>query len=945
MNDRYHRTTPYEGNHPMGDRAAEAATTPPADPPTPSVYNSVRQLRADAWSSLAELTRRSALATGADAPPRATADRVEELLRLLTPIENCWAFPGKARLGELRRLHETGDRHRLARYADCLNRALGTDSYRNAPPPQDRPEDAAAEDVPVRDAAARPYFEVLVVGDFDDSEEEALRDELRNQRRADDEFGYELVMAPSFEDAVVTALVNSDVQAVVIRHRFGNRSPHDLQVARTFFEGSAAGAVPEGHRFEERARALGSRLRELRPELDLYLMTEGSVERTAGTLGADFTRVFHAREGLLDLHLSILHGIGERYRTPFFAALRAHSQRPTGVFHALPISRGTSVVTSHWIPEMARFYGLNIFLAETSATSGGLDSLLEPTGPLREAQDLAARTFGARQTYFVTNGTSTANKVVVQALVRPGDIVLVDRNCHKSHHYGLMLAGAHVVYLDAYPLDRYGMYGAVPLAEIKRKLLMLKQEGLLDRVKLLLLTNCTFDGIVYHPARVMEECLALKPDLAFLWDEAWFAFARFHPVYRSRTAMAAARELTERYRDPHYADRYAAHRQQLGAEPDDETLLDGRLLPDPEKVRVRVYATQSTHKTLTSLRQGSMIHVFDQDFRHKAAETFREAYMTHTSTSPNYQILASLDLGRRQGALEGFELVQKQLEQAGVLRDAIEQHPVLSRYLRFLTTPELIPERFRSSGVDQPLRTGLSGMAAAWEEDEFVLDPSRATLHIGLTGIDGDTFKHEYLMDRYGVQVNKTTRNTLLFMTTIGTTRSAVAYLIEVLVKIIEGLEEGIGEMSLRERARHDRRSAALSGRSAALPDFSAFHAGFRPSAHTPEGDLRKAFFLAYDDTRCEYLPADDIADLLAGGREVVSATFVTPYPPGFPVLVPGQVINDAVLRYMAALDTREIHGYRPDTGYRVFTEPALKELFPADAAADDPPGPRQGPE
>ena len=116
---------------------------------------------------------------------------------------------------------------------------------------------------------------------------------------------------------------------------------------------------------------------------------------------------------------------------------------------------------------MVDFYGLEIFLAETSATCGGLDSLLEPTGPLREAQQLAAQAFGSRQTYFVTNGTSTANKIVVQALVQPGNIVLVDRNCHQSHHYGLMLAGAMVTYLDAYPLNQYSMYGAVPLREIK----------------------------------------------------------------------------------------------------------------------------------------------------------------------------------------------------------------------------------------------------------------------------------------------------------------------------------------------------------------------------------------------------------------------------------------------------------------------------------------------
>ena len=102
---------------------------------------------------------------------------------------------------------------------------------------------------------------------------------------------------------------------------------------------------------------------------------------------------------------------------------------------------------------MVGFYGLEVFLAETSATCGGLDSLLEPTGPLREAQELAAAAFGSRRTFFVTNGTSTANKIVVQALVRPGDIVLVDRNCHQSHHYGLVQAGAHVIYLEAYGLN------------------------------------------------------------------------------------------------------------------------------------------------------------------------------------------------------------------------------------------------------------------------------------------------------------------------------------------------------------------------------------------------------------------------------------------------------------------------------------------------------------
>ena len=169
---------------------------------------------------------------------------------------------------------------------------------------------------------------------------------------------------------------------------------------------------------------------------------------------------------------------------------------------------------------------------------------------------------------------------------------------------------------------------------------------------------------------------------------------------------------------------------------------------DPAKARVRVYATQSTHKTLTSLRQGSMIHVFDQDFEQKVSEAFHEAYMAHTSTSPNYQILASLDLGRRQVALEGVELVQRQIENAMQLRDAIDNHPLLNRYMACLRTSDLIPDEFRPSGIEQPLRSGLRNMMADWDADEFVLDPSRITLSIGRTGYDGDTFKREQLMDR-----------------------------------------------------------------------------------------------------------------------------------------------------------------------------------------------------
>ena len=326
-----------------------------------------------------------------------------------------------------------------------------------------------------------------------------------------------------------------------------------------------------------------------------------------------------------------------------------------------------------------------------------------------------------------------------------------------------------------------------------------------------------------------------------------------------------------------------------------------------------------------------MIHVHDQDFAEKVEASFHEAYMTHTSTSPNYQILASLDLGRRQASLEGFELVQKQLDYAMRLRDAIDNHPLLAKYMHCLSTAELIPAEYRPSGIDQPLRGGLDSMSKAWEQDEFVLDLSRISLYIGATGIDGATFKREQLMDKFGIQVNKTSRNTVLFMTNIGTTRSSVAYLIEVLVTIARDLEERAAEMSPAQHSAHARAVLKQTSPSAPLPDFSGFHPAFldRGDPPTPEGDVRRAFFLSYDDTRCEYLLPDEVEQRMEAGQHVVSATFVTPYPPGFPVLVPGQVFSRQILTFMRNLDTPEIHGYSPEAGYRVYTSKAIEMATP----------------
>ncbi|MFT6223934.1 MAG: arginine decarboxylase [Paracoccaceae bacterium] len=868
--------------------------------------------------------------------------QVEDLFVSLALIEPYWAFPGMAAFDHLRRQMEHGNYDDLAFSINRVTRALTTGAYRRRHIPLDHDlhdsdeQDDEALQSPEARAMTKPYFEVLIVDSVSEHQERWLKSNVLRMRRHEDPFMYEAVVVPSLEDALIAVLFNHNIQAIVVRPGLVLKSKLDQPILTKYLNRAGGPDEIDALQAEDYGPELCRLLARVRPELDAYLVTERSVEDIAGLDLGVCRRVFYNQEDFMELHLNILRGVQARYKTPFFTALVEYSKQPTGVFHAMPISRGKSITRSHWIQDMGAFYGPNIFLAETSATSGGLDSLLEPHGPIKEAQELASRAFGSKQTFFATNGTSTCNKIVVQALVRPGDIVLVDRDCHKSHHYGMVLAGAQVMYLDSYPLNEYSMYGAVPLRDIKETLLGLKAVGRLDKVRMLLLTNCTFDGIVYNVERMMEECLAIKPDLIFLWDEAWFAFARFGPTYRQRTGMHAAKMLRERFKTPAHIAAYKAQQKELeGA--DDETLLNTRLIPSP-KARVRVYTTQSTHKTLTSLRQGSMIHVNDQDFKGEVEQSFHEAYMTHTSTSPNYQIIASLDVGRRQVELEGFEFVQRQVEAAMSMRRAISTHPLLQKYFKVLTAGDMIPEVHRESGVTSYYdpEQGWTDTWECWEKDEFVLDATRVTLLVGGTGWDGDTFKNKILMDKYGIQINKTSRNTVLFMTNIGTTRSSVAYLIEVLVEIAKELDELHDDASRMEKLSFDRRVKNLMEDLPPLPDFSRFHDAFRPDDSIVAGDIRSAFFLSYDEKNCDYLELDgSLKAAMDSGREVVSASFIIPYPPGFPILVPGQVISHEILAFMRALDVNEIHGYRADLGLRVFTSDALnsrvaQKLLPA---------------
>ncbi|MGA8042866.1 MAG: hypothetical protein WCA37_08690, partial [Terracidiphilus sp.] len=708
------------------------------------------EARLDRWRAFLELTREWEITLNQRASEDAIRAKVTKSLDALRPWEDFFAYPGPALLSLLTERVASGDASGTARLARGISTAVLTHSYRTNESDWENAEEGRAnltERLPLageQKAAHRPYFEVLIVSPARPSAWRELGQDLRRLRRPLDKFVYEPVFVGSFEDAFLAAVLNGSLEAAIIYDGVPVPSVHNNPLLREFLTSylNASGVDPASL---QKGLTLGQALKLLRPELDIYVLSDREVEKAAGSLEASFVRrIFYQVEEPLELHLSILDGIAERYSTPYFDNLQTYSQRPIGTFHALPIARGKSIFKSNWIRDMGEFYGMNLFLAESSATTGGLDSLLEPTGNIKVAQEYAARAFGADRAFFVTNGTSTSNKMVEQALLAPGDIMLVDRNCHKSHHYGAVLSGAFPLYVEAYPLTAYSMYGAVPLRTIKKALLDLKAEGKLERARMLVLTNCTFDGHIYNVERVMEECLAIKPDLIFLWDEAWFGFARWSPFYRRRTAMGAAAILEKKFADPAYHAAYQQQAKKLGEnlDPHDAKLLDAKLLANPDKVHIRVYETNSIHKSMSCLRQGSIVLVKDQDY-HTVEEQFHEAIFTHASTSPNLQIIASIDVARRQMELEGYEMVNRSIQLALDIRHEVNTHPLVSKYFHILGADELIPTEFRNSGFVDYLMPGTNWTSAvkAMREDEFALDVTRLTLVCGSAGFDGTQFK------------------------------------------------------------------------------------------------------------------------------------------------------------------------------------------------------------
>jgi arginine decarboxylase len=331
---------------------------------------------------------------------------------------------------------------------------------------------------------------------------------------------------------------------------------------------------------------------------------------------------------------------------------------------------------------------------------------------------------------------------------------------------------------------------------------------------------------------------------------------------------------------------------------------------------------------MSAFRQGSMMLIWDEDFHHVEG-TFQEAFLAHTSTSPNLQLFASLVLARRQMELEGYAMTMQMTDLAIRIRQAINTHPLISKYFRVATPEEMIPAEFRESGIKdygEPNAT-WDQIIDAWDRDEFALDPTRLTLICGAAGFDGTQLKG-MLAERFDIQINKTSRNSVLVQTNINNTHSDAALLIKALADLSSEIDSRLSQHDSAAQAVFDARVKSLMVDVPDLPNFSRFNDAFRedPRSGSNEGHMRPAFFMAYDEANCEFikLASNDIDKRLADGPDMVSANFVIPYPPGFPIMVPGQVITADTITYMRKLDVKEIHGYQAAQGLKLLKPSTL---------------------
>ncbi len=710
---------------------------------------------------------------------------------------------------------------------------------------------------------------------------------------------------------IVQGLTDFDIEVSAIasledaRSAFANLPEADC----VLINGNLGKAQPETH---HDAKQLIREIRQRNEDIPIFLMAEpeqgpGS---TFSTLNVDTIREVNEFIYIMDDTPEFIAGritaAANRYKKtllpPFFGALVEFSRDFEYSWHTPGHAGGTAFRKSPSGRLFSEFFGEQLFRSDLSISVSELGSLLDHSGPLGEAERYAARVFGADMTYFVTNGTSTANKIVFFGRVTKDDIVLVDRNCHKSVEHALTMTHSVPVFMVP-TRNRYGIIGPIPPDEMTPERLNTKIEACpltkrLENKKPVhaIVTNSTYDGLCYHATEV-EDLLGKSVD-SIHFDEAWYAYARFNPLYHERFAMR-----------------------------------DGAGNP----AGPTIFATQSTHKLLAALSQASMVHV--RNGRVPVEHSlFNEGFMMHSSTSPLYPIMASLDVSSKMmDGAAGRVLTTESIEEAirfrqtmaGIYREVCGIGKPKDWWFG-VWQPDTVTDRKTTKEVplseasfetlrDDPfawvLHPGERWHGFPGLPDNYcMLDPTKVTVTMPGVNDDGTTGTWgipaavvvKFLGTR-GIVDEKSGDYCILFLFSIGNTKGKWGTLItelfefkrlydeetpleEVFPELARAYPDRYGEMTLKQLTdemhtfKKEHRMCELLEKAFSL---------------LPEPAIR------YAEAFQKMVRGEVEHVQVSGASNRIAATGIFPYPPGIPLFAPGERTgnqDDPPLRYLMSM-------------------------------------------
>ena len=613
----------------------------------------------------------------------------------------------------------------------------------------------------------------------------------------------------------------------------------------------------------------------------------------------------------------------EQLLPPYFRELKKYTDQGAYSWDAPGHMGGVAYLKHPVGMEFHKFFGENIMRSDLGISTSPLGSWLDHLGPPGESERNAARIFGADWTFYVLGGSSTSNQIVGHGVIAQDDMVLADANCHKSICHALTVTGARPVYFKP-TRNGYGMIGLVPIKRFSPE----NVQALIDKSPFTagarskvptyaVVTNSTYDGLCYDVDRVVAELAKSVPRVHF--DEAWYAYAKFHEIYKGRFAMG---------------------------------------VPDEVPDRPAIFSTQSTHKMLAAFSMASMVHIKLSSRAPLDYDQFNESFMMHGSTSPFYPLIASIDVAAAMmDEPAGPTLMSETLQDAISFRKAMSSIAHRLRqaeegwFFRLYQPEHVIDPLDGQRYLFEDAPDGaLTNRSSCWTlkpgedwhgyqdddiaDDYCMLDPAKVTIltpGVNAQGVVGDwgipaAILTEFL-DGRRVEIARTGDYTVLVLFSVGTSKGKWGALLENLFEFKRlydseaPLEEAMPELVSEHPQRY---------RNQTLKELADQMHGVMK-----EMDLSGLVNAACDEDFDPVLtPAQTYQKLLRGETEKVkfaemagriAAVMLVPYPPGIPMSMPGERLGGAdspVIKLILAMEEfgkrfpgfeRETHGIEID--------------------------------